>query len=184
MIKFALTLVSRREEEAKLTRMLKIAEFQLKIRGDPRPASNVAIDILYQEEPERKEIAQITFVKTRAEAEKLAAKWKVSLPMRVVLLRHTDQVKCHHSKLSSDDKAHALTSLAAGHPIVATYGLAVGMNLKVQGQPVKSVDTIALPWSVASFAHVVGRIRNAGKVRTFIKPFDQVRTGPRIGICI
>ena len=80
----------RREEESKLTRMLHISEFQLKIRGDPRPTSNVVIDIVYQEEPERNEIAQITFVKTRAEAEKLAAKRKVSITKRVVLLRHTD----------------------------------------------------------------------------------------------
>ena len=62
----------------------------MKIRGDPRPTSNVVIDIVYQEEPERNEIAQITFVKTRAEAEKLAAKRKVSITKRVVLLRHTD----------------------------------------------------------------------------------------------
>ena len=71
--------------------------------------------------------AQLTYVKTRAEAEALAADWKV---------------KCHHSKMSEDERANALQALASGTPLVCTYGLAVGMNLKVQEEPVTSVDIV------------------------------------------
>jgi Lhr-like helicase len=122
--------------------MLRINDFQLKIRGDPRPPSNVAIEIVYQDEPALTDMAQLIFVKSRAEAEKLAAKLKVSDTKRVVLLRNNDQVKCHHSKLSSIEKSSALQSLAAGNSIVATYGMAVGLNIMVKGEPVTSVDVV------------------------------------------
>ncbi len=121
--------------------MLRINDFQLKIRGDPRPHSNVAIEIVYQDEPALTDMAQLIFVKSRAEAEKLAAKLKVSDTKRVVLLRNNDQVKFHHSKLSREDKSSALQSLAAGNSI-ATYGMAVGLNIMVKGEPVTSVDVV------------------------------------------
>ncbi len=66
----------------------------------------------------------------------------MSATKRVVLLRNNDQVKFHHSKLSSEDKTSALQSLDAGNSIVATYGLAVGLNIKVKGEPVTSVDVV------------------------------------------
>jgi hypothetical protein len=59
-----------------------------------------------------------------------------------VLLRNNDQVKFHHSKLSSEDKSSALQSLAAGNSIVATYGMAVGLNIMVKGEPVTYVDVV------------------------------------------
>jgi hypothetical protein len=116
------------DEETMLRRMLNLPSFHVRIRGDPRP-SNVIIEIVNindDDEMERIGRAQLTFVKTRAEAEAFAAKWNV---------------KCHHSKLSQVDKSSALNALATmGTPIVATYGLSVGVNIKVKGKSVSSVD--------------------------------------------
>ena len=108
--------------------MLNLPSFHVRIRGDPRP-SNVIIEIVNindDDEMDRIGRAQLTFVKTRAEAEAFAAKWNV---------------KCHHSKLSQVDKSSALNALAImGTPMVATYGLSVVVNIKVKGKSVSSVD--------------------------------------------
>ncbi len=120
--------IYRCDEETMLLRMLNLPLFHVRIRGDPRP-SNVIIEIVkINDDDERERIgrAQLTFVKRRAEAEAFAAKWNV---------------KCHHSKLCPVDKASALNDLAImGTPIVATYGLSVGVNIKVKGKYVSSVD--------------------------------------------
>jgi hypothetical protein len=125
---FALNPFYRCDEETMLRRMLNLPSFHVRIRGDPRP-SNVIIEIVNindDKEMERMGRAELTFVKTRAETEAFAAKWNV---------------KCYHSKLSLVDKASALNDLSTmGTPIVATYGLSVGVNIKVKGKSVSSVD--------------------------------------------
>ncbi len=63
--------------------------------------------------------AQITFVKTRADAVRIAA---------------STGAACWHSKLEEAVKHQALQDFSQGHKrLVATYGLGVGMNLKVIG---------------------------------------------------
>jgi hypothetical protein len=69
--------------------------------------------------------AQMTYVRSRAEAESLAEAWGI---------------RCYHSKLSIEDKAAALLSLSTGSPLVATYGLGIGLNLFSNGLPISTVD--------------------------------------------
>jgi hypothetical protein len=67
----------------------------------------------------------MTYVKSRAEAESLAQ----ALGLR-----------SYHSKMSDEDKAAAMHSLSTGSPLVATYGLGIGLNLFSNGVPISSVD--------------------------------------------
>jgi hypothetical protein len=69
--------------------------------------------------------AQLTFVKTRAEADTLAK---------------ASGVKCYHSGQCHDENVAALRALSSGNPIIATYGLGVGVNLMSNGQAISTVD--------------------------------------------
>ena len=69
--------------------------------------------------------AQLTYVKTRAEADTLAK---------------ARSVKCYHSRQCHDENVAALRALSSGNPIIATYGLGVGVNLMFNGQAISIVD--------------------------------------------
>jgi hypothetical protein len=105
--------------------MLHLPGFDTKIRGDPRPSSGLQIEILPMNEMHKSDRAQLTYVKTIAEAEFFAAEHGIVY---------------YHSKMSASEQSKALDALAAGIPVVATYGLGVGLNLKVKGKPITSVD--------------------------------------------
>jgi hypothetical protein len=114
--------------------------------------------------------AQITFVKSRADAERIATRLGAA---------------CWHSKLDEAIKIQALHDFGQGKKkLVSTYGLGVGMNLKVRGlayppsppshptmlilhrmqirgHPVSTVDLLDMPWS-ASCAVQVCRVRGLG----------------------
>ncbi len=69
--------------------------------------------------------AQLTYVRTRAEADSLA---------------RARGVECFHSRQCYDENIAALRALSSGNPIIATYGLGVGVNLMSNGQPISTVD--------------------------------------------
>ena len=69
--------------------------------------------------------AELTYVKTKAEADTLAK---------------ARSVKCYHSGQCHDAKDAALSALSSGNPIIATYGLGVGVNLMSNGQAISTVD--------------------------------------------
>jgi hypothetical protein len=76
-------------------------------------------------EMHKSERAQLTYVKTIAEAESFAKE---------------QGIVHYHSKMNASEQIIALEAFASGTPIVATYGLGVGLNLLVKGKPVTSVD--------------------------------------------
>ena len=102
--------------------MLHLPGFDTKIRGDPRPSSGIQIQILNMNETHKSGRAQLTYVKTIANAESFAAE---------------QGIVHYHYKMSASEQSIAF---ASGTPIVATYGFSVGLNLLVQGKPVTSVD--------------------------------------------
>jgi hypothetical protein len=105
--------------------MLHLPGFDTKIRGDPRPSSGIQIQILSMQEMNKSERAQLTYVKTIAEAESFATEHGIVY---------------YHSKMSASEQSGALEAFASGTPIVATYGLGVGLNLMVKRKPASSVD--------------------------------------------
>lgn len=105
--------------------MLHLPGFDTKIRGDPRPSSGIQIQILNMNEMHKSGRAQLTYVKTIAEAESFAAE---------------QGIVHYHSMMSASEQSIAIEAFASGTPIVATYGFSVGLNLLVQGKPVTSVD--------------------------------------------
>ena len=97
--------------------------------------------------------AQLTYVKTKAEADTLAK---------------ARSVKCYHSRQCHDENVAALRALSSGNPIIATYGLGVGVNLMSNGQAISTVDHHGVPYSAASLVQLIGRIRRGGKFRIFV----------------
>jgi hypothetical protein len=140
----------RRDEEELLFQALNLTKFENVIRGSTRiPGTQVDI----HEESLPGPPAQLTFVRSRAEAEIIAAKLGAA---------------CWHSKLDDETKVAALKSMAEGHRLVATYGLGVGLNIRICGQPITSVDIHGTPYSASCLVQAVGRIRNGGTARLFV----------------
>ena len=67
----------------------------------------------------------MTYVKTKAEADTLAK---------------ARSVKCYHSRQRHDENVAALRALSSGKPIIATYGLGVGVNLMSNEEAISTVD--------------------------------------------
>ena len=61
----------------------------------------------------------------------------------------------------------ALRHLETGGTLVATYGLSVGLNLKVGGKCIDSIALFGCPWSLSAFVQAASRIRAGGNA-TFI----------------
>lgn len=144
------------DEEQTLCRALNIKSIDCVLRGQARPAG-VSFKIVHCASfaDACKKAAQhsidIMFVKTYKEARQVVA----SVP---------EIKKFWCSKLRDDEKSDALLELAKGRPIVATYGLSVGVNLSYGSRPVQNVALFGLPYSASSFVQAAGRIRRGGTV--------------------
>ncbi len=73
---------------------------------------------------------------------------------------------CSH--MTDAEKCEALQALASGRPIVATYGLSVGLNLTCGNRRVRDVVLMGLPYNASSAVQAASRIRDGGTVHVFV----------------
>ena len=83
------------------------------------------------------------------------------------------------SQLPETEKHEALKMLASGRPIVATYGLSVGLNLAFGNRRVRGVVLMGLPYSASSAVQAASRIRDGGTVKVFV--WDLAETAASAG---
>jgi hypothetical protein len=103
---------------------------------------------------------QIIFVKTYNEARMVVQK----LPGTVAWW----------SRASEEEKNLALQHLETGGTLVSTYGLSVGLNLKVGGKCVDKIALFGCPWSLSALVQAASRIREGGTA--FVVGWDLMHT--------
>jgi hypothetical protein len=101
----------------------------------------VAIDKVKELKP------QIIFVKTYSEARMLA---------------ESLGAVAWWSRASEEAKTMALEHLENGGILVSTYGLSVGLNLKVRGKCIERIVLFGCPWGLSALVQAASRIREGG----------------------
>lgn len=66
------------------------------------------------------------------------------------------------SHMTHSEKQAAMQHLERGGVLVATYGLGVGLNLKVRGRFPRNICALGIPWSAESLVQAAGRERQGG----------------------
>ena len=144
----------RPEEEQPLAEALAVPRINTILRGSAR-TDNLSVDVVQTASIQaaidavRQINAQIVFVKTYAEA-------------RMVATELGAGCMTWTSKAPEDDQHKALQHLANGGMLVATYGLSVGLNLKVKGENISRIILFGVPWSLSAFVQAASRIRQGG----------------------
>ncbi len=145
----------RAEDECDLAEALQV-DIDVVVRDELKQPQDVNVQVITTSTLEEAVVrakavkAQIIFVKKYAEANKVAellggaAVWA--------------------SKLPDDQNNQAIAQFEAGNVLVATYGLATGLNLLVQGRFPRRIAALGLPWSAESTVQLIGRERDGGDV--------------------
>jgi autonomous glycyl radical cofactor GrcA len=145
----------RAEDDCNLAEALQV-DIDVVVRDELKQPQDVNVQVIttvtLEEAVDRAKAvnAQIIFVKKYAEANKVAellggaAVWA--------------------SKLPDDEKNQAIAQFEAGNVLVATYGLATGLNLLVQGRFPRCIAALGLPWSAEATVQLIGRERDGGDV--------------------